>query len=1445
MAKKKSLIPLVAISLVLAMSLATFVPMVYAWFVNPTRSEAHVGGNIKGSYFEDGDGTKNNPYIIARPIQLYYLAWLQNLGYFNRESTREGEEGTVRQFYFQMQGFDYQKNGVSSEGTVKDGVFDLSAYRLPPIGTTKYPFVGYFDGNGCVIDGLTVVNQFLGTDNAPRESADTVGTQALGFFGVVGTYGSTAGTVGTGANTLTYDTDDNEVTNFILSGLTVCSTDPVDHQTLVGLAAGYVNGSVTKVGVSDGTITVGLSGAGVVGPIAAVGNENESDFGLVGYCTENFKQTLQVEKVTVTTPTYTQNVLYKNTQQEGAGFGGSIKIKTMYDRIVSVFTNNAENPQYLDREYWTVNDQTGVTTHHTELDEMNGVNRSIKAYNPAGVDYSYTFSTYSSSSNSTTYMYLFGADTVGQNAAYPNTSGITKTVETEHYRHVTGTSYRISAIVGIPRDGGGYTIAYTSGGTTYYLNTNGSTVSAGTDPYTATAWTLPNSGSTGTISTVIGGVTYYLRRTNTTTSTTFEMTTQTADTNIWYRNGSRFYVTYNSRYYYIRYSSGWGIGNTNRTSNITSLSVSAATQAATYYLNLDAAGTALTYGTDAAAATQWLADGSNHYYTIADGRVKFLNVTSTTELGVGNTASSTWTYSNNRLYSNYGNSNRYLRFNNGWAVNSSTSYAATVTRTASDAVNEWAWVTELATEASSFTTKPTYFALNMSDAFTTSITNTGYVISGANYKNTTASNTNERYPSKSGDIRVSEYNMAYISNSLQNGTAYNDGGITSNTTNITYSATYDQRLEILTAVHTVTSGGTTYHGFYRITDTDSQYNTTHSYVNGKLSGYTAVLHTTLGLKRYEDARAELSDAFLNQNKIYGLHFMDAEINKNNTVMIPNATINGESIASLQVPIDCIDFNVKNRGFLTIFAGTYFSGNTAFFSLHEIFRHANNEIEDIKEISEIYEPLPHTNDYIYLYTDGTYSKNLSADQIASLVLAFDMDWMTNPGSDLVPYAVYYFEIPVNGGEFALGSVPGKDGAYLFYLDIAANGGATEDRDRVTVAEQFTTSTNSFTAPLGVQLIDFDASTAVPDTNTGADGQIIAFKPITNAVDYLESIAVRLKSGYTGTYPFARDGTEFNYLLNGNAELGFVGGSLTAVSTDGAAQNPAVGNYTIGGYTVRFVETVTDTGRDTNVTDVMRVETLDTYNANGVQTSREVTLLAGLESESDASNLVKIASFLYQIVDDDDESVILDYTDAAYDNIVMRVVRGSTIGGFNISFDRKVKITSTFCHESGHINFGDNTADVLIVLTFTEPLLDRTVPAVNLGLENALMGVVPYRKATVGDDLMTYYYYTDPAAAVTVATTATFTPADLTSASTEQSLAYHAEFASSVAIDVYATLLKDISQPYVTTVWVRTSDGTGTEQKNVTETITAVTVNTSDSLTTKDVTVKIPIAATPSG
>ena len=507
--------------------------------------------------------------------------------------------------------------------------------------------------------------------------------------------------------------------------------------------------------------------------------------------------------------------------------------------------------------------------------------------------------------------------------------------------------------------------------------------------------------------------------------------------------------------------------------------------------------------------------------------------------------------------------------------------------------------------------------------------------------------------------------------------------------------------------------------------------------------------------------------------------------------VPQAIINGEEIENLQVPSDCIDFHVKNRGFLTIFAGTYFTNNSAFFSLHEIFRNDDNTIREIKEISKLYQPLSGTNDYIYLYTDGTYSKALTSSQISSLVLAFDMEWMTNT-SVWVNNAVYYFEIPVNGGEFALGSVEGKDGAYLFYLDIAANGGAAEDKDRTTVAEQFTTYQMDFSVPKGVQLVATkDSYSAYTDYNA--------------YTDYLDSVTVRFLSGFTGTVPFSRaaDNT-FNFTPSATSELAYVGASVNATTGSGDAYYP-------NGYTVKLVESITDVGRATSNTDRMRVETLDTYNSSGVRTSRTVTLYAGLEVEENAANLVKI--------------VTITYDPTGHDNMVTRIVRAASIGGFNIAFSETVTITATLENEGAHVNFGDNTANVLITLSNEQAINARSIPAVDLAEESD--GISPYRKSAIGEDFVTYEYFYDPDSTVAAETTPTFTPTNNGSGVLQSlSLSYAITLTpdpANTAVKVYAKLLKPLNEAIASTTWRMTADKTTTESASVPVTVTSVTVN----------------------
>ena len=131
------------------------------WFGQDTASKISVDGNIHGSYFESGDGSAERPFEIARPIQLYYLAWLQELGYFNEAvlDTDTGEYVLKQQYHFYLSAdLDMNMDGEDP-------------YILPPIGTITYPFIGSFDGKGHVITDLVITNDVSTYTNDPKENS--------------------------------------------------------------------------------------------------------------------------------------------------------------------------------------------------------------------------------------------------------------------------------------------------------------------------------------------------------------------------------------------------------------------------------------------------------------------------------------------------------------------------------------------------------------------------------------------------------------------------------------------------------------------------------------------------------------------------------------------------------------------------------------------------------------------------------------------------------------------------------------------------------------------------------------------------------------------------------------------------------------------------------------------------------------------------------------------------------------------------------------------------------------------------------------------------------------------------------------------------------------------------------------------------------------------------
>ena len=311
--------------------------------------------------------------------------------------------------------------------------------------------------------------------------------------------------------------------------------------------------------------------------------------------------------------------------------------------------------------------------------------------------------------------------------------------------------------------------------------------------------------------------------------------------------------------------------------------------------------------------------------------------------------------------------------------------------------------------------KPTYLPIKTkSDTdYTVADDNTGYMAGGP-FNN-------------GGDIRIRSNMIKSLSTGLNVST--ND------------ASSFDKdgkNVEILTITKRTYNEN---HPVQRIEDDYNKGNTNiHTTINN--TNYPKETYSNLGLEAYSDARVEFNKIIAGESKWYGFHFMNAAIGTNNIYTAPKATINGVTYTNYQMTANSIDFKTKSKGHIAFFAGSNYNNSVKnFFSLHEIVRDANDPcvISEIREISKIYSS---GDDYVYLYKDG----GVSAGEVSDLNdenLEFDCGWINNTKGNgyMVKNAIYYFEIPVNEGEFALGSASTGDGGYLLYLDIGANGNQT--------------------------------------------------------------------------------------------------------------------------------------------------------------------------------------------------------------------------------------------------------------------------------------------------------------------------------------------------------------------------------------------------------------------
>lgn len=1087
MKKKAKLIPYVLFPS-LRMILASMA-LSLAWFVSLAKLDPTGDASATGAYFAYGNGSQEKPFGISQPRHLYNLAWLQYMGKFNKTDSDTGKKKT---YYFELA-----------------GDIDRTDYALPPIGTKTYPFIGSFNGNSHKITGLTISNNLDDFHQRPYSGVKVSDfpeqINIVGFFGVVGSYENTAG--------INYDTSANQIVDTGLVDLTVKSSS---RTTLAGLAAGYANGKLQGVAVNDSSFQFKQN----TSPTTIT--NNLSDYSLVGYVKDK-TYLREREKSTSTTnaPSIDNPVAGQGDGEWGSSIDRRSRFKNLHQKYI-----NAEFPTYTTYEEVKWDSSTSSWTPITSTKPKP---------EPTKIDGNYYFvssdtGTDSKGSSVKTASYTFAADTsyytVRSNGNVRDKRdsdpyvGLSGELSSANYtylkRQITDIGAKDAFILS-DKTGTNYLSATRSN---RYSNAPQASLINTTNKKDAIHLYLDENNNQLYFS--LNDRIFYIGAAGTGLTVS-----RNSPSSVWTYDSAHSLLVSNGQYLVFDGLS-WTIFSTTENEIVfdydsvnNSRGSYIFSQGNNYRCLPDDKTAFMGTTTDKSKAAKWIIDkdNGNKIYAL-DGTAKYylyyknqgsrwsprlipfvtpnINASSNQSSYIVwepnhfvATYQSLWGSDNYKLYytaqlSDYGHWSRNTSQNCSVSGTSGTlKYQCQKIDSPSSSFTDSTDVIETRNKLN-----PTYFPLTFDETSTSpSDKNTGYVVSGAKYKD------NDSQKDSIGDIRVASAYKTSRSSYVKNGNDLYQSCVSGKTFSDSnfFAYTIKQNSSEASSDNIIKIGD----------PINKQENT---------SGYTS--YSTLGFKKYY--RYILNEAsgsrvargnLLTADKIaYGLHFRNAEISKNNLTTVDYAKINGQEYYGYQLPNNAIDFNLKGEGYINFFAATYFyqSGytnwkttyNNCFFSLHVIERDGNT-INSIKEISKIYQNQSASVDkaqpsYVYEYTDGTTDtgvKDSSGNFIPGTkgTLLFDTRVLTNPDLDeeWVNNAAYYFEIPVNKGEFALGSVSGKNknGAYLRYLDIGAG---NKDDNNITIEEHTEIEVKTYAYPYGVDFHSFTSSATEKDSYSDIEG-----------------------------------------------------------------------------------------------------------------------------------------------------------------------------------------------------------------------------------------------------------------------------------------------------------------------------------------------------------------------
>lgn len=1209
-----------------------------AWLKNNlTFSANNLTGKTAGAYFYSGDGSAANPFTIRNPRNLYNLAWLQDMGLFNKQKKDQNGDPMVdangnpvyEQYYFKL------------HDDLKETGLNMNKWVIPPIGTQQYPFIGKFIGNDVTVYNFTTSNDF--TDYGNNHPA-TVGSfsndgvnqpKIVGFFGVVGQY--------EGEGNYSYNNTVNTVSDFALKDFKVKSNT---SNTLVGLAAGYVNAELEDVAVNNGSVIIAKQNAKA---LKSSMTDKLSDHTVVGYCTKDFKTDEHSGSGTIYGLDYsTQELTVNDSGDDDAGSGGSIKMNKIYNRVLTVrnaqtsngtSSGNAGSTQATVKS--VVYEKDGKTIHSSTDNET-------KTYFDAYHSTNYETGNYQlfHRSGYTEYMYLAGGhyqnstyiDDYYKHTGYLITQDNTNFMSTTS-REITNnmnvansfnTEDNPSIVWNIfDGDSGAITTIYNA--TPYYLRAVSATnLQVTTNSSNATTFTKTLYNGKTMFRTTLNSVQYYLGFENGSwklinlpvvtwddPDTAYPQPTtprpgpddepniytdqELADTTKFLANGYQLYYTLNDTKYYL---------DRNSTSNVSGVSVKSGEKPLGYGWMINISGSTAsiyTYNNNS-TSPRYLNHNSNHNgvtvtssqpdptWTVeaVSGGGYRLKYDATTGSGCDAQTNTYYLkYNGNSVTVGTGNSNSVFYYDTTASV--AASYNQEISQDFNDLVDEWnTWDTNHGNYATEYAEEVARVEQEVKDAHNLSfvqITNANAVVGPDYYIDTSKSKsgmvydyddttyipitvkedgarsdfkTDQSYYPKDGNTGYIIAGSTYASSNTQTQDNFR------NTTNIRISS-YDIS-NISSSYNSSSSSFVNSNGTPNIYTLNSNY----EYVKASSAGYENFDSTLTRLQ------SVLSENNNNGGQVLGLHFMNAKISSTAKVNAKSVKLNKTVYPNYELPVNSIDFNLFKKGFINFFAGMYFGGNNAFFSLHQVMRDPDtHEILKIKEIEAVYSDGIEAHSYIYKFTDGTYSRAYQYNRngakvtlmLQSFTESFDETYSESNGQFTLQYvdtadnltktctyqsvfntqritnhwirsenghtagnlvhssltdtgsttvngnsvttksSIFYYEIPMNAGEFCLGSVDGGVGGYLFYLDIGAN---AKKVNRTNLYSHYLFIEDVTTCPNGVAIV----VASIPGTVTvnKGDGACASI-----AEDYNSTLTVvrtdndiNISEGYNSTY-----------------------------------------------------------------------------------------------------------------------------------------------------------------------------------------------------------------------------------------------------------------------------------------------------------------------------------------